>query len=431
MKNHPVITRILQNGLTLKLKEMHSAPLISHWVWVRVGSRCEEPGKKGLSHWVEHMQFKGTRRFSSSEMDKLVAREGGVWNAFTFIDWTTYFETMPAEKIDLAFELESDRFRNSTFASEEVDSERTVIISELEGSENEPMYRLSKAVNEAAFVKHPYHFETIGTTEDLRAITRQDLYEYYRNHYVANNAIVVLAGDFDAEAMLEKLEKYYGKLPSGVPKNCDIEQEPPQTEERKVEVKGPGETSFIQVAYHAPEAKHPDFFPFSVLDSLLTGPSSFNMFGGGGISNKTSRMYRRLVEKSLAVSIGGGLQATIDPFLYEIAATIHPRSNHAAVLKAIDQEIEIILEKPISQAEVDRAVKQAKALFAYGSENITNQAFWLGFADMFADYSWFSHFVERLEQVTPAEVQQVARKYLLKTNRVVGTYIPSNNGGKA
>lgn len=431
MKNHPVITRILPNGLTLKLKEMHSAPLISHWVWVKVGSRCEEPGKRGLSHWVEHMQFKGTRKFSSSEMDKMIAREGGVWNAFTFMDWTTFFETMPAEKINLALELESDRFRNSLFASEEVDSERTVIISELEGSENEPMYRLSEAVNEAAFIKHPYHFETIGTKEDLRAITRQDLYDYYRNHYVANNAIVALAGDFEAQEMLEKLEKVYGKLPSGTPKNCDIEQEPLQTEERRVDIKGPGETSFLQIAYHAPQANHPDFFPFSVLDSLMTGPSSFNMFGGGGISNKTSRMYRRLVENSLAVSIGGGLQATIDPFLYEIAATIHPRSNCEAVLKAVDQEIEHILDKPVSQADVDRAVKQARALFAYGSENITNQAFWLGFADMFADYKWFSHFTDELERVTPADIQKVARKYLHKTNRVVGTYLPGSNEGKA
>ena len=430
MQNHPVVTKKLVNGLTLKLKEMHSAPLISHWVWMRVGSRCEEIGKKGLSHWVEHMQFKGTSKFSSSIMDKMIAREGGVWNAFTFLDWTTYFETMPAEKIDLAFDLEADRMRNSLFASEEIESERMVIISELEGSENEPMYRLSEAVQEAAFERHPYHYETIGTKDDLHAITRQDLYDYYRANYLANNAIVTLAGDFDAKQMVKKLEDQYGNLPSGNIPDYTIEKEPEPKAEKTLDVKGPGEAVFLQIAYHAPEAKDPDFFTFSVLDSLLTGPSSFNMFGGGGISNKTSRLYRKLVESSLAVSIGGGLQATVDPFLYEITATVHPRSKPKAVLQAVEHEIERIKERLVSVEEVERAIKQARALFAYGSENITNQAFWLGFAEMFASYDWFLHYVEELEKVTPQDIQRVAQKYLKKANRVVGTYIPSNNGGR-
>lgn len=430
MNNHPVITKQLSNGLTIKLKEMHSAPLISHWVWLRVGSRNELIGKKGLSHWVEHMQFKGTLKYSSAIMDKIIAREGGIWNAFTYLDWTTYFETMPAERIDLAFDLEVDRLRNSIFASEEVESERTVIISELEGSENEPLYRLGEAVIATAFETHPYHYETIGTIEDLRSITRQDLYDYYRKNYVANNVIVTLAGDFDADEMIKKLEDCYGGIPSGEITPRVIAREPEPAAEKTLQVKGPGEAVFIKIVYHAPEANHPDFFTFSVLDSLLTGPSSFNMFGGGGISNKTSRLYRKLVEKSRAVSVGGGLQATIDPFLYEIAATVHPGSTYQAVLQTVDQEIERIKEKLVSVDEVKRAVKQAHAMFAYGSENITNQAFWLGFAEMFATYDWFLHFVDELEKVTPQDIQRVAQKYLTRSNRVVGVYLPTNHGGR-
>ena len=167
----PVTKIILDNGLTVHLKEIHSAPIISHWIWYRVGSRNETPGKTGLSHWVEHMQFKGTPTFPATILDKSIAREGGVWNAFTHLDWTTYFETLPADRIELALRLEADRMFNSLFETEEVESERTVILSEREGSENEPLFRLGEAVQLAAFNTHPYGHEVIGFREDLLKIT--------------------------------------------------------------------------------------------------------------------------------------------------------------------------------------------------------------------------------------------------------------------
>ncbi|MEM5774599.1 MAG: insulinase family protein, partial [Anaerolineaceae bacterium] len=135
----------LENGLSIYLKEIHTAPLISHWVWYRVGSRNEIPGKTGISHWVEHMQFKGTAKFPAGLLDRAISRDGGMWNAFTNTDWTAYFEVMPSDKIDIALELEADRMMNSLFEPDEVESERTVIISEMEGSENEPLYRLGTA----------------------------------------------------------------------------------------------------------------------------------------------------------------------------------------------------------------------------------------------------------------------------------------------
>lgn len=154
MKNKITVEN-LDNGLTIYLKEIHSAPIISHWVWYRVGSRNEQTGYTGISHWVEHMQFKGTQRFSGNLMDRVIAREGGLWNAFTHMDWTTYYETMPVNKIDIALELESDRMFNSIYDPLEVEYERKVILSEKDGKENDPFSRLNNAVINAGFEKTP------------------------------------------------------------------------------------------------------------------------------------------------------------------------------------------------------------------------------------------------------------------------------------
>ena len=428
MNDSQIITDSLPNGMQIMLKEMHSAPIISHWIWVRVGSRLEPIGKKGLSHWVEHLQFKGTNRHPAAVMEKSISREGGIWNAFTYLDWTTYFETLPANKIDLALDLEADRLQNSLFEAREVESERTVILSELEGSENEPMYRLNKAVQEASFIIHPYHFETIGTKPDLLTITRDDLFNHYRQYYTAGNCLLAVAGDFEPDAMLKKIRNAYQVLPPGNVTSRVLNDELHLSKEEQLEVHGPGEAVFVQIAYRAPKASDPDFFAMTVLDSLLTGSSSLNMFGGGGISNKTSRLYKRLVGKSLAVGVGGGLQATIDPFLYETTITVHPKVKVSKVIEAYDDEITKLKDGMVNEDEITRAVKQARALFAYGSENITNQGFWLGFAEMFATYEWFLKYVERLEAVKPIDLQKIARKYLCKDHRVVGVYVPDGRG---
>jgi zinc protease len=428
----PIIKTVLDNGLTVQLKEIHTAPLISHWMWYRVGSRDETPGKTGISHWVEHMQFKGTPHFPAGILDKAISRDGGVWNAFTYMDWTTYFETLPADKINLALELEADRMINSTFDPQEVESERTVIISEREGSENEPLFRLGEAMQVQAFQSHPYRNEVIGSIEDLRKIKREDLYQHYQSYYNPPNAILAIAGDFNAEQMLAKIKELNKNVPSAALPPHPAQPEPPLSGERRVEVKGPGETIFLKIAYRAPEASHVDYFPFTLLDSLLTGPSSLSMVGGGGISNRTSRLYRLLVEKELAVHVGASLQATLDPFLYEITAIIHPRQSPEAVLASIDAEIKRLQEEPISVAEITRAVKQARALFAYSSENITNQAFWLGYAEIFATYDWFLNYLDQLSKVTTADIQHIAQKYLQPARRVVGVYIPDGKqGGEA
>jgi zinc protease len=415
-----------ENGLTVMLKEIHTAPIISHWVWYRVGSRDELPGHTGISHWTEHMQFKGTPQFPTGILDKAISRQGGVWNAFTYLDWTTYYETMPAGEIDLAVRLEADRMVNSLFDPQEVASERTVIISEREGNENEPLFRLGEAIQSASFNQHSYRHEIIGEMADLHTIQRDDLYHHYRTYYRPDNAVVAMAGDFDTQQMLSRLQEVFGRnQPGSTPPPHPAQPEPPSTSEQRLTVEGPGETTYLQVSYHAPAAAQDAFFPFTVMDSLLTGPTGLNMFGGGGISNKTSRLYRALVEKELTVSVNGGLQATIDPFLYDIVMTLRPGVSPEKALAALDAEISRLQDNPVPEEEVARAIKQARALFAYGSENITNQAFWLGYAEMFARYEWFLNYVPRLAAITPADVQQMAQTFLQSQNRVVGVYLPN------
>ncbi len=422
----PITRLTLSNGLLVLLKEIHTAPLVSHWVWYRVGSRDERPGNTGASHWVEHMQFKGTPQFPAGALDRAISRDGGYWNALTYLDWTTYFETLPADKIDLALRLEADRMMNSVFDPQEVAAERTVIISERQGNENEPLFRLSEEIQAAAFRVHSYHHEVIGDLADLETMQRDDLYRHYRIYYNPNNAVLALAGDFIADQMLERIRQHYESLPAGPPAPHPARPEPPQSGERRVTVEGPGDTTYLQLAYHAPAATNPDFMPLLALDSLLSGPGNLNLFGEG-ISNKTSRLYRALVEGELAVSVYGGAQATIDPYLYQLTAIVHPERKASQVIEAIDREIEKLQENPPSESELARAVKQARALFAYGSERITNQAFWLGFAEMFASYEWYTGFLERLAIVSPADVQRVAQTYLKPQNRVIGVYLPQQN----
>ena len=417
----------LPNGLTVHLKEIHTAPIISSWVWYKVGSRNEHPGITGVSHWVEHMQFKGTEKYPAGELDREISRVGGIWNAMTYLDWTTYFETLPAAMADLSLSLEANRMVNSQFLPDEVALERTVIISEREGDENQPYFLLNEAIQAAAFDRHPYQYEVIGQKQDLETITRDQLYQHYQRYYDPSNAVLALAGDFDISEMMTKVEANFGQIPTqGLPK-LEIPVEGPLGGERSVTVKGPGQTAYVQIAYRAPSASDLDFFRLTVLDSLLTGPSSLNMFGSGGTTNKTSRLYRALVEGEIAVSCFGTLQATHDPYLYAINLTVHPDHTPEEVLQAVDDELKKVMDSPVTEEEIARAIKQAKALFAYSSENISNQAFWLGYPEMFANYDWFENYVNHLARVTPEDVLRIARSTLNPDNRVVGFYLPEES----
>jgi zinc protease len=422
--NESLTKLTLSNGLIVLLKEVHTSPIISQWIWYRVGSRDEVPGMTGASHWVEHMMFKGTPDFPLGALDKAISREGGYLNAFTFLDWTSYFETLPADKIDLALRLEADRMFNSLFDPNEVNSERTVVISERQGSENEPLFRLSEEVQSAAFRVHPYHHEIIGDLTDLYSMQRDDLYRHYRTYYNPNNAVLSIAGDFTTQTMLERIRELYEPLPAGPQIPRLVRAEPTQAGERRVAVEGPGETIYLQISYKAPAAQAADFFALNILDSLLTGPTNLNMFGGG-VTNKTSRLYKALVEKELAISVNGGLQATIDPYLYTTVITVHPKHTASECIEVMEAEIKQLQDAPPPTVELERALKQARAIFAYASESVSNQAFWLGFAEMFDTVDWFTTYLERLEAVTPEDVQRLAQTCLRQQNRTLGVYLPN------
>jgi len=424
--NSLVKKHVLENGLTILTKEIHHAALISHWLWYRVGSRNEIAGKTGVSHWVEHMQFKGTKKYPINVLDAAISKVGGYWNAMTYLDWTTYYETLPADKASIAIDLEADRMVNSIFDKKETELERTVIISEREGNENEPMFRLSEATRSAAFDQHPYAQQVIGDMRDLRSISRNDLYAHYQQYYTPGNAVLTIAGDFNTEEMINELTQKYGDIPAPVdsPRN-KIRPENIISKSDQITVEGPGDTVYVQISYRAPKATDDDFFALMVLDSLLTGPSSLSMFGGGSISNKTSRLYKKLVENNLSVNISGGLQATIDPFLYDILAITSPEKDAQLIINSITEEIDRIQNNSVTPTEINRAIKQAKALFAYGSDSITNQAFWMGYSSMFADHTWFNTYIENLEKVTKEQILSTAQKYLDPNHRIIGIYRPS------
>jgi zinc protease len=425
MSKNQVIKTRLKNGLTVILKEAHLAPVTTWWVWYRVGSRNEPTGLTGASHWVEHMMFKGTKRFPPGLLDKAVSRDGGMWNAMTWIDWTTYFETMPSDKIDLGLRLEADRMAHSLFPPKEVESERTVIISEREGNENEPMFQLGELIRKTAFTVHGYQHETLGDMADLHTMTRDDLYTHYRTYYAPNNALAVAVGDFDAKQMLKRIKELYEPIPRGLPIKSFARPEPSQIGERRVIVEGNGETAYLEMVYHAPAAADPDFYPMVVLDSILAGASSFNLFGGG-TSNKSSRLYKALVETELAAGVGGSLVTSIDPYLYSIVATVRKGHTLEEVERALDAEIDRAFNEPVAEAELTKAIKQAKAMFAFSAESVTNLGFWYGFAEILDNYEWFENYIDRLSAVTIDDVSRVAKKVLARSNRTVGWYQPGN-----
>lgn len=412
----------LENGLTVLLKESRHAPVTTFWVWYRVGSRNEVPGITGIAHWSEHMLFKGSRDFPKGEIDKQIARSGGMMNGLTWLDFTTFFETLPADRADLALRIESDRMVHALFDPKEVDLERTVIISERQGAENDPTFLLSEEVVAAAFRVHPYHHDTVGDLCDLERITHADLWRHYQTHYGPDNAIVVAVGDFEAARMLARIQELFGPIPARSNPPAIYRPEPPQRGERRVNLEGPGHTSYLEVVYHAPAARDADFLPMVVLSAILTGASGMNLFGGSP-PNRSSRLYRALVETELAAGISGSVWPMLDPFLYSISATVRAGRTLAEVEEALDRQMERILTEPISEDELATAVKQARAQFAYSSESVTDQGFWLGFSEVVADTDWFESYLDRLSAVTVDDLRRVASLYLPRRNRVVGHYV--------
>ena len=419
-----VVTKTLPNGLTVILAERRAAPVASFWLWYRVGSRNETPGLTGLSHWVEHMLFKGTKTHPQGDFDRMIQREGGQFNGMTWVDWTTFYATLPADRIGLALAIEADRMQNALFDPDEVESERTVIISEREGNENRPGYMLREQVQAASFLCHPYGHMVIGWKDDLRRITRDDLYAHYRAYYTPNNAVAVAVGDFRAEAMAARIEEAFGSIPPGPEPPPVRAVEPQPRAERRVTLHGPGGANYLLIAFQSLSAHDPDFFPLAVLTAVLDGARGLPPFGGSGLG-RAARLHRALVNTGLALSVNASVAATLDSYLFTLSATVRPEQDRAEVEQRILEELVRLQEEPVREDELARAIKGTRAMFAYGSESISNQAMWLGFAEMVADLDWLAGYQDRLAAVTPEAIQRVARRLFQPENRVIGWYVAS------
>ncbi|HET8999598.1 MAG TPA: pitrilysin family protein [bacterium] len=421
----PTTRTELSNGLVVILREVHTAPVATFWIWYRVGSRNEVPGITGISHWVEHMLFKGTPTLGKGEFPRLINRHGGSWNGFTWKDFTAYFETLPAEHLGLGLRIESDRMRNSLFNPDEVGSERTVIISEREGAENNPEYALYEEVEAAAYRVHTYRHAVIGYKSDLLAITRDDLVRHYQTYYVPNNAVVVAVGDFDSASLLREIRTSFEPIPAGSPPPPVRSVEPPQEGERRVSVRRPGgAVPQLQMAFHAPAAGDPEFFPVLLLDGVLSGFKGPGVFGGAAMGVRTSRLYRALVEQQLAVDTGSAFRPTLDPTLFEVGATLRPGVSPEHVEAVVLGELQRLSEEPVGPEELEKLRKQARAQWVYSGDGVGGQAVLLGSTEIVADGDYLERFLDRLMSVTPAAMQKAAARVFDDRNRTVGWYLP-------
>ncbi len=416
----------LDSGLTVILKEIHTAPVISTWLWYRVGSRNEIEGATGLSHWVEHMMFKGSPRFPKGSVMRAVDRLGGYTNAMTSHDFTAYYATLPSGRAELALEIEADRMSGAVFDPQEVQAERTVILSEREGNENQPRYVLAEEMAAVAFHLHPYHHQTIGWKEDLREISREQLYDHYRRYYVPNNAILVVVGDLDA-SYLDVIQRHFADIPAGPEPPQAVRAEPQQRGERRVTLRMPGAGELVRLAHHTPPVSHDDYLPMVVLDAVLSGGKA--MFAFDSNQTRSARLYRALVETDLASSAGSSYHPSLDPYLHQVGAVVRQGRTPQEVEDALLAEVARLQDEPVREEELHTAIRQTQAQFAYSSETVTSQALTLGMLEIVDRHQRMDTVLDELAAVTPDDVQRVAQTYLTAENRVVGWFLPTEETG--
>ena len=419
---------VLDNGLTVVVSEVHTAPLASVWCWYKVGSKDEITGFTGVSHWVEHMNFKGTTNIPREQVKGIIEKFGGSWNGYTWIDQTTYMETASTAGLDRMLFIEAERMANCIYDPQDCESERTVIISELEGGENDPDTLLEQEVIAAAYKVHPYRHPTIGWLSDLKTMTRDDLYQYYRRNYIPNNATVVVVGDVETDDVLRRVEKQFGAIPSGqAPRRVSV-VEPQQFGERRVEVAREGTTAYLKLAYHAPALADRDFFAMLVLDAILTGAKGINLWSSFRTPppQRSARLYRALVECRLASSVGAGLLPTEHPFLYLISATAMEGVRLQEVEGAATAALDNLVRGGITERELLKAKNQLRARLVFENDSVTNLGHQLGYFQTVANLDLYRDAPNQIAAVTQDQVNAVAKKYLRTDRRTVGWFSPQD-----
>ena len=422
----PAVHRtVLRNGLTVIAQEVRTVPLVSVWSWYRVGSGDESPGLTGVSHWVEHMNFKGTLNIPAAQMKGIIERHGGSWNGYTWIDQTTYLATAATRALPDVLDVEAERMTHVLYDPAEVESERTVIISELQGGENDPEQLLDSEVTATALRVHPYGHPTIGWLQDLESMTLDDLYGHYRRYYLPNNATIVIVGDVDPADAVREVEARFGGLESREVVRPRRPPEPPQIGERRVLLEREGTTAYLKLAYPSPAASDALFAPALVLDAVLTGAKGVSLWSSfrSKAPQRKSLLYRALVDMGLASAVSGALLPTRDPYLYTITATaadgVPLEIIEEAALGAIER-----VRSGVSDAEVARACRQLRARMVFDADSVTNIAHQLGFFETIGARDVLDRLPGLVERVTPADVQQAAQRFLSPTSLTVGTFEP-------
>ncbi|HEY6557585.1 MAG TPA: pitrilysin family protein [Polyangiaceae bacterium] len=399
----------LANGLTLLTCEDHSAPVVAYHTWYRVGSRHEQEGKTGLAHLFEHLMFNEIEGRKAGEFDRKLEEAGAESNASTWLDWTQYNIAIPKDQLGLVIGLEAERMSKLVLRDPQVTTEKGVVA-------NERRYRVDDDVEGAvsellwatAFTRHSYRWPTIGWMQDIEGFTTEDCDSFYRTYYAPNNAIIVAVGDVSTPFVLGKIAKAYGDLPSSALPVEDVVPEPPQTEERDVEVTKPTSTQKLAVGYHSPAMGDFDHPALSLLAEVL--------FGG-----RASRLHQKLVrELEIATEVRIFVGPFRDPGLVEIYASARGEHTAEELLAAIDEELTRAQSEPIASEEIERARARLELGLLAGLETVDGKASTIGFYETLLGRPAAAF--ERMEvtaRLTASDLLRVARRYLRKEARSI------------
>jgi len=408
-----VKTQTLPNGLKVLVLENHKAPVATFNVFYRVGSRNEQMGKTGLSHLLEHLMFRGTKKLKPEEFSNIIQQNGGMDNAFTTSDFTDYFEVINKDHIDVPISLEADRMAN--FDPKGFDSEKAVVLEERRmRTDDNPEDALDEIVRAQAFLAHPYHWPVIGWFHDVAGLTLADAMAYHEIYYSPQNAIIVAVGDFNAEQVLKQVSEAFASIKNGAKPPPVTEVEPPQDGVRHVELRHAANLPAFELAYHVPNLSHPDSYALEVASELLA-------------DGKSSRLYKKLVvEKRMVVDIGAGYDLTsFDPELFIVSAQMRPGVKAPDTQAEVEKELAALRDASIDAQELQKAKNLEQAQYVFGQDSIFREAMLLGTYEMLGDYRLADKYLDEIDKVTAADVQRVAKKYLVATNMTEGVLIPT------
>ena len=407
----------LSNGLRILIGEVHSLPMITYQVHFAAGSRYERPGITGITHLFEHMMFKGTHEVGPEEFSRIIQANGGTLNAFTTTDNTSYYENLPADRLELAARLEADRLQNLRLTIESLETEREVVRSERKlRSVNSPFGLLIEELYALAYEQHSYRWPVVGWDYDLKNLNLEDCREYYRTHYAPNNAVVAIVGDIQTDEAFKTVEKYYGHIPSQPQPSLTITPEKLQRGEKRAVFKKVSQVSAFFAAFHIPGINHPDLIPLQILCVALS-------------VGRSSRFFEKFEKPGKAVEaqaeVGYPPFFSMDPGLLQIYAIASPSISADALEKEVWEEVENLSRHPLPGEEMKKVKKQARAYFLQGLQTLFFKGLLAGLYQVRAgDFRPMYSLMDRYESVTAEDIFRVAQKYLRPENRTVVTLQP-------